>query len=122
MTATMGCEQEYFLIDRRWYLLRPDLINSGRTLYGARPAKGQEMEDHYLGTIKARALAFMEDVGRELYKLGIPVTTRHNEVAPSQFEFAPMFERAHIAADHNQTHDDHAGSHRAAAWIGMSAA
>ncbi|HEY3294775.1 MAG TPA: glutamine synthetase III [bacterium] len=102
VTTTLGCEQEYFLIDRRWYLLRPDLVTGGRSLYGARPAKGQEMEDHYFGTIPERALAFMEDVERELYKLGIPITTRHNEVAPSQYEFAPVFERAPIAADHNQ--------------------
>jgi len=101
VTATVGSEQEYFLVDRRWVMLRPDLIAAGRTLYGARPAKGQEMEDHYFGTIRSRVLAFMEDVERELYKLGIPVTTRHNEVAPSQYEFAPVFERAHIATDHN---------------------
>ncbi len=102
VTVTVGCEQEYFLVDRRWYLLRPDLISAGRTIFGARPPKGQEMEDHYFGTIKERALAYMEDVERELYKLGIPITTRHNEVAPSQYEFAPVYERAHIAADHNQ--------------------
>jgi glutamine synthetase len=102
VVPTVGCEQEYFLVDRRWFLLRPDLISAGRTLFGARPPKGQEMEDHYFGTIKERALAYMEDVERELYKLGIPITTRHNEVAPCQYEFAPVFERAHIAADHNQ--------------------
>lgn len=101
VAATVGCEQEYFLADRRWALLRPDLLSAGRTLYGARPPKGQEMEDHYFGTINERALAYMEDVERELYKLGIPVTTRHNEVAPSQYEFAPVFEHAHVAVDHN---------------------
>jgi glutamine synthetase len=101
VTPTVGCEQEYFLIDRRWFLQRPDLIATGRTLFGAKPSKGQEMEDHYFGTIKERALAFMEDVEQELYKLGIPVTTRHNEVAPSQYEFAPVFERSHVATDHN---------------------
>ena len=99
--TTVGCEQEYFLIDRRYFLLRPDLITCGRTLYGARPSKGQEMEDHYFGAIKERALAYMEDLERELYKLGIPVTTRHNEVAPSQYEFAPVFEPSNIATDHN---------------------
>jgi glutamine synthetase len=99
--TTVGCEQEYFLVDRRYFLLRPDLITSGRTLFGARPAKGQEMEDHYFGAIKERALAYMEDLERELYKLGIPVTTRHNEVAPSQYEFAPIFEPSNIATDHN---------------------
>jgi glutamine synthetase len=99
--TTVGSEQEYFLIDRRYYLLRPDLITCGRTLYGARPSKGQEMEDHYFGAIKERALTYMEDLERELYKLGIPVTTRHNEVAPSQYEFAPVFEPSNIATDHN---------------------
>ncbi len=99
--TTVGCEQEYFLIDRRYFLMRPDLITSGRTLFGARPAKGQEMEDHYFGAIKERALAYMEDLERELYKLGIPVTTRHNEVAPSQYEFAPIFELSNVATDHN---------------------
>ncbi|MBI5059676.1 glutamine synthetase III [candidate division KSB1 bacterium] len=99
--TTLGCEQEYFLIDRRYFLQRPDLITAGRTLFGARPAKGQEMEDHYFGAIKQRVLAYMEDLERELYKLGIPVTTRHNEVAPSQFELAPVFERANVATDHN---------------------
>ena len=99
--TTVGCEQEYFLVDRRYFLLRPDLITCGRTLYGARPSKGQEMEDHYFGSIKERALTYMEDLERELYKLGIPVTTRHNEVAPSQYEFAPVFEASNIATDHN---------------------
>ncbi len=100
--TTLGCEQEFFLIDRSYYLQRPDLITCGRTLYGAKPSKGQEMEDHYFGAIKDRVLAYMEDLERELYKLGIPVTTRHNEVAPSQFEIAPVFERVNVATDHNQ--------------------
>lgn len=101
VVTTVGCEQEYFLVDRQLYLARPDLMTCGRTLYGARPPKGQEMEDHYFGSIPERVLAFMEDLEIELYKLGIPVTTRHNEVAPGQFEFAPIFERANIATDHN---------------------
>lgn len=101
VTTTVGPEQEYFLIDRRLYLLRPDLINAGRTLFGAKPPKGQEMEDHYFGSIKERILAFMMDAERELYKLGIPIKTRHNEVAPAQFEIAPVFEQANVAADHN---------------------
>jgi len=101
VTTTVGPEQEYFLIDRRLYLLRPDLINAGRTLFGARPPKGQEMEDHYFGSIKERVLAFMMDAERDMYKLGIPIKTRHNEVAPAQFEIAPVFEQANVAADHN---------------------
>ncbi|MCK6455829.1 MAG: glutamine synthetase III [Phycisphaerae bacterium] len=100
--TTVGPEQEYFLIDRRFYLARPDLINAGRTLFGAKPPKGQEMEDHYFGSIKERVLAFMMDSERELYKLGIPIKTRHNEVAPAQFEIAPVFEPSNVAADHNQ--------------------
>src|SRR5262249_11674972 len=101
VTSTVGPEQEYFLIDRRLYLLRPDLVNAGRTLFGARPPKGQEMEDHYFGSIKERILAFMMDSEREMYKLGIPIKTRHNEVAPAQFEIAPVFEPSNVAADHN---------------------
>lgn len=97
-----GPEQEYFLIDRHFFLARPDLINSGRTLFGAKPPKGQEFDDHYFGAIPDRVLAFMMDTERELFKLGIPAKTRHNEVAPGQFEIAPMFERANIAADHQQ--------------------
>lgn len=99
--TNVGPEQEYFLIDRKYYLNRPDLVAAGRTLFGARPPKGQEMEDHYFGAIKERVLAYMVDLERELYKLGIPVTTRHNEVAPSQYEIAPLYERANIATDHN---------------------
>jgi glutamine synthetase len=98
---TVGAEQEYFLIDRALYLARPDLITTGRTLVGARPPKGQELEDHYFGSISPRVLAFMHDLERELWRLGVPVKTRHNEVAPSQYELAPVFERTTIAADHN---------------------
>jgi glutamine synthetase len=97
-----GAEQEYFLIDRSFFLSRPDLLNSGRTLFGAKPPKGQEFEDHYFGAIPERVLAFMLDSERELFKLGIPAKTRHNEVAPGQFELAPMFERSNVAADHQQ--------------------
>jgi glutamine synthetase len=98
--TTCGPEQEYFLIDRQFYFKRPDLINAGRTLFGARPPKGQEMEDHYFGSIPDRVLAFMTEVERELYKVGVPVKTRHNEVAPSQYEVAPVFENANVATDH----------------------
>jgi len=97
-----GAEQEYFLIDRSFFLSRPDLLNSGRTLFGAKPPKGQEFDDHYFGAIPERVLAFMLDAERELFKLGIPAKTRHNEVAPGQFELAPMFERSNLAADHQQ--------------------
>lgn len=99
--VTAGPEQEYFLIDRRFFLLRPDLLAAGRTLFGARPPKGQEMEDHYLGSIRPRVLAFMQDAEIECWKLGIPLKTRHNEVAPGQFEAAPLYEDANTAADHN---------------------
>jgi len=97
-----GAEQEYFLIDRHFFVARPDLLNSGRTLFGHKPPKGQEFDDHYFGAIPERVLGFMMDTERELFKLGIPAKTRHNEVAPGQFEIAPMFERANIAADHQQ--------------------
>jgi len=97
-----GAEQEYFLIDRSFFLTRPDLLNAGRTLFGAKPPKGQEFDDHYFGAIPDRVLAFMMDCERELFKLGIPAKTRHNEVAPGQFELAPMFERSNVAADHQQ--------------------
>jgi glutamine synthetase len=100
VTTTCGPEQEYFLIDRQFYFSRPDLINAGRTLFGARPPKGQEMEDHYFGSIPDRVLAFMMEVERELYKVGVPLKTRHNEVAPGQFEVAPIFENANVATDH----------------------
>jgi glutamine synthetase len=97
-----GAEQEYFLIDRHFFLARPDLLNAGRTLLGSKPPKGQEFDDHYFGAIPERVLGFMMDTERELFKLGIPAKTRHNEVAPGQFEIAPMFERANLAADHQQ--------------------
>ena len=99
--ATCGPEQEYFLIDKHFYYARPDLINAGRTLFGAKPPKGQEMEDHYFGAIPERVLACMLETELELYKLGVPVKTRHNEVAPSQYEMAPLFENANVATDHN---------------------
>ncbi|HEX6324004.1 MAG TPA: glutamine synthetase III, partial [Vicinamibacterales bacterium] len=98
--TTCGPEQEYFLIDRSFYFARPDLINAGRTLFGARPPKGQELEDQYFGSIPERVLAFMHEVETELYKVGVPVKTRHNEVAPSQYELAPIFENANVATDH----------------------
>ena len=97
-----GAEQEYFLIDKNFFYARPDLLNAGRTLFGAKPPKGQEFEDHYFGAIPERVLAYMMEVERELFKLGVPVKTRHNEVAPGQFEVAPVFESANIAADHQQ--------------------
>ncbi len=99
--TTMGPEQEYFLIDRKYYEMRPDLIAGGRTLFGAPPYRGQELEDHYFGSIRERILAFMMDLDRELWRLGIPSKTRHNEVAPAQFEMAPLFEKSSLAADHN---------------------
>ncbi len=102
VTATAGPEQEYFLIDRNFYFARPDLIATGRTLYGARPPKGQEFEDHYFGAIPERVLACMLETERELYKLGVPVKTRHNEVAPAQYEVAPVYENANVATDHQQ--------------------
>jgi glutamine synthetase len=100
--ATLGPEQEYFLIDQDFYYRRQDLVMAGRSLLGAAPPKGQQLEDQYFGSIKERILSFMHDVEEELYKLGIPAKTRHNEVAPSQFEIAPIFEEANLAADHNQ--------------------
>jgi glutamine synthetase len=102
VTSYAGCEQEYFLIDKNFYYARPDLLNAGRTLFGAKPPKGQEFEDHYFGVIPARVQAFMFELERELLILGIPVQTRHNEVAPGQFEIAPVFEGANVAADHQQ--------------------
>jgi glutamine synthetase len=100
VVTTCGPEQEYFLIDTNFYLSRPDLINAGRTLFGAKPPKGQELEDQYFGAIADRAMAFMSEVETELYKVGVPVKTRHNEVAPSQYEIAPIFENANLATDH----------------------
>jgi glutamine synthetase len=102
ITATLGWEQEYFLIDEALYNARPDLRYTGRTLLGAIPAKGQQLEDHYFGAIPDRALNFMIDLERESHILGIPIRTRHNEVAPCQFECAPMFEECNVAVDHNQ--------------------
>jgi glutamine synthetase len=101
VVAQCGPEQEYFLVDLDLFQQRPDLIYANRTLQGARPPKGQEMEDHYFGSIKERVLAFMQEVELECFKLGIPAKTRHNEVAPNQFELAPIFEPANIASDHN---------------------
>lgn len=100
--ATVGCEQEFFLVERAFFDRRPDLVMAGRTVQGCRPAKGQQMEDHYFGSIKDRVMAFAQDVEQRLYRLGVPCKTRHNEVAPHQFEMAPIFEPANLAADHNQ--------------------
>jgi glutamine synthetase len=102
VSSTAGPEQEYFLIDRNFFFARPDLINAGRTLFGCKPPKGQEFEDHYFGAIPERVLAFMLECERELFKLGIPVKTRHNEVAPAQYEIAPMYEFGNVATDHQQ--------------------
>ncbi len=99
---TLGAEQEYFLIDRAFYMLRPDLVMAGRTLVGGQPPKGQQLEDHYFGSIPARVLAFMAEMEHELFKLGVPVKTRHNEVAPGQYEVAPDYEQANLATDHQQ--------------------
>jgi len=99
---TCGAEQEYFLIDKNFFMARPDIQAAGRTLFGAASPKGQQFDDHYFGAIADRVLSFMFEVERELYKLGIPVKTRHNEVAPGQFEIAPVFETANIATDHQQ--------------------
>ena len=98
--TTIGSEQEYFLIDRNFYLARPDLVTTGRTLFGCTPPKGQELEDQYFGVIPERVLAFMSEVEFELSKLGVPIKTRHNEVAPGQFEVAPIFENSNLATDH----------------------
>ena len=101
VTPTLGWEQEYFVIDEAIANARPDLVQCGRTVYGASPAKGQQLEDHYFGSIPERVYAFMRDFEQESYKLGIPLRTRHNEVAPAQFECAPIFEEVNIAVDHN---------------------
>src|SRR6478736_4928367 len=101
VTATLGWEQEYFVIDEAMFNARPDLLLSGRTVFGHPPAKGQQLEDHYFGSIPERVYAFMRDFEAESYKLGIPLRTRHNEVAPSQFECAPVFEEVSVAVDHN---------------------
>ncbi len=102
VTATIGSEQEYFLIDKDLYMQRKDLLLCGRTLMGAPAPKGQEMEDHYFGVLKPKVSAFMHDLDEELWKLGVPAKTKHNEVAPSQHELAPVFETANVAVDHNQ--------------------
>ena len=101
VNATLGWEQEYFLVDKALYAARPDLAMTGRALFGAAPAKGQQLDDHYFGAIPERVSAFMKDFEMEAHKLGFPVTTRHNEVAPNQFELAPVFEEANLANDHN---------------------
>src|SRR5687767_15032035 len=101
VTATLGWEQEYFVIDEALFNARPDLVMSGRTVFGHAPAKGQQLEDHYFGTIPERIYSFMRDFEDESYKLGIPLRTRHNEVAPAQFECAPIFEDVSVAVDHN---------------------
>jgi glutamine synthetase len=98
--TTVGPEQEYFLVDRELYFKRPDLVACERTLFGAKPPKGQQLEDHYFGSIPARVLAYMGEVEHELYRLGVPVKTRHNEVAPGQYEIAPLFETSNVASDH----------------------
>ena len=102
VTSSVGPEQEYFLIDREMYNKRRDLVYTGRTLFGAKPPKGQEMDDHYFGVIKPRVAAYMEDLNRELWKLGILAKTEHNEVAPAQHELAPIYTTTNIATDHNQ--------------------
>ncbi len=102
VTTTVGPEQEYFLIDKKLFDQRQDLILTGRTLFGAKPPKGQELEDHYFGQLKDRIAAFMSDLDMELWKLGISAKTKHNEVAPAQHELAPIFTTTNIATDHNQ--------------------
>jgi glutamine synthetase len=100
--ATAGAEQEYFLIDEEFFFRRPDLFLCGRTLFGARPPRGQELQDHYFGSIPERVLSFMSEVEYQLYKIGVPVKTRHNEVAPGQYEIAPLYEHCNVSADHQQ--------------------
>src|SRR6201747_717558 len=100
--TTTGCEQEYFLIDEQYFFERPDLVTTGRTLFGAKPPKGHELDDHYFGSIPERVLAYMLEVEQELAKLGVPIKTRHNEVAPGQYELAPIFENSNVGADHQQ--------------------
>lgn len=102
VSSTLGAEQEYFLIDEEFYFNRPDLVMTGRTLFGAKPPRGQELEDHYFGSIPDRVLSFMTAAEQQMFALGIPVKTRHNEVAPGQFEIAPTYEESNIAADHQQ--------------------
>lgn len=102
VTASLGCEQEYFVVDKGLFMARPDLVMAGKTVFGHAPARGQQMEDHYFGSIPSRVYDFMKEFEIEAWKLGIPVRTRHNEVAPSQFEVAPLFEEVNMANDHNQ--------------------
>ena len=102
VTPSVGPEQEYFIVDREKYLQRKDLIFTGRTLFGAMPPKGQEMDDHYFGSIRERIGAYMKDVNEELWKLGVTAKTQHNEVAPAQHELAPIYAEANVAVDHNQ--------------------
>ncbi len=99
--GSVGPEQEYFLIDKEYFLQRSDLMQTGRTLFGRKPSKNQQLEDHYFGAVRSRIMNFMEDLDRGLWKLGIPAKTRHNEVAPAQFELAPIYEEMNLAIDHN---------------------
>jgi len=101
VSCTMGPEQEFFLIDKAFYHSRPDLVATGKTVQGAAPSKGQQLEDHYFAAMPDRVLACIQEVEIELWKLGVPTKTRHNEVAPSQYEMAPIFEDCNIAGDHN---------------------
>ena len=102
VTPSVGIEQEYFLVDRDKYLKRKDLVFTGRTLFGAMPPKGQELDDHYFGAIRERIAEFMQDVNEELWKLGVSAKTQHNEVAPGQHELAPIYSMCNVAVDHNQ--------------------
>ena len=102
VTPSVGPEQEYFLVDAKKFLQRKDLIYTGRTLFGAMPPKGQELDDHYFGTIRQRVASYMKDVNEELWKLGVAAKTQHNEVAPAQHELAPIYAEVNIAVDHNQ--------------------
>ena len=102
VTPSVGPEQEYFIVDREKYLQRKDLIFTGRTLFGAMPPKGQEMDDHYFGAIRERIATYMRDVNKELWKLGVSAKTQHNEVAPAQHELAPIYAECNVAVDHNQ--------------------
>src|SRR5690606_8434738 len=102
VSASLGCEQEYFVVDKGLYNARPDLVMCGRSVFGHSPARGQQMEDHYFASIPSRVYDFMKEFEYEAWRLGIPVRTRHNEVAPSQFEVAPLFEEVNVANDHNQ--------------------
>ena len=120
--STVGPEQEYFLVDQKLFDQRKDLIFTGRTLYGAKPPKGQELDDHYFGSIKPRVQAFMKDLNEELWKLGVLAKTEHNEVAPAQHELAPMFSTSNVAADHNQLTMEMMKKVAAPSWLGVPAA